>query len=95
MSVMHILSGIFIGLVVGRVFGTFTLRKIKGGRYTFMGAGIAGAFIADLTFKFLLSKHLVSGFWYKESVIVFEMIGGAIVACYLVNLLGKKESLYF
>ena len=95
MSLMHILVGIFIGLLVGTIFSRFTLRKMLGGKYTYMGAGAIGSLLADLTFKFLLSKRLVSGFWYKEEIIIFEMIGGAIVACYLVNLLGKKESIDF
>ena len=95
MSVMHILGGIFIGLLVGKVFSAFTLRKIKGGKYTFMGVGIVGAFIADLSFRFLHSRALVSSFYYQETSIIFEMIIGAIGACYLVNLFGKKESIYF
>ena len=94
MSIMHILGGIFIGALVGRIFSAFTLRKVKGGKYTFMLVGIAGAFIADFTFMYL-NNRLVSSFFYQRSTIIFEMIGGAIVACYLVNLLGKKESIYF
>lgn len=93
MSIMHILAGAFIGLLIGRIFGAFTLRKVKGGKYAFMGAGVAGSFIADLTFKYLLIKRFVSGFWYKEEIIVLEMIGGAILACYLLSLLGRKESI--
>ena len=95
MSIMHILGGIFIGMLVGKVFAAFTLRKVRGGKYTFMGAGTAGSFAADLTFRFLHSKALVSSFYYQELVIIFEMIAGAIVACYLFNLFGKKESIYF
>ena len=95
MSVMHILGGIFIGVLVGKIFSAFTLRKLKGGKYSFMGAGIVGSFGADLIFRFLHDHHLVSSFFYIKFVIIFEMIGGAIVACYLVNLLGKKESIYF
>ena len=95
MSFMHILGGILVGMLVGRIFSAFTLREVKGGKYTFMGVGVAGSLIADLTFRFLHSKHLVSDFYYDEFVIIFEMIGGAIVACYLVNRLGKKESIYF
>ncbi|MBW1723175.1 MAG: hypothetical protein JRJ78_14105, partial [Deltaproteobacteria bacterium] len=49
----------------------------------------------DLLFRLLHEHHLVSSFWYQEQVIIFEMIGGAIAACYLANLLGKKESIYF
>ena len=95
MSVMHILGGMFIGVIVGKIFSAFTLRKVKGGKYTFMGVGIAGSLIGDLIFRILHSKGLVSSFYYQEFVIIFEMIGGAIGACYLVNLLGKKESIYF
>ena len=95
MSVMHILSGIFIGMLVGKIFSAFTLRKVKGGKYTFMSVGIAGSLIGDLIFNFLHSKGIVSSFYYQEFIILFEMIGGAIGACYLVNLLGRKESIYF
>jgi uncharacterized membrane protein YeaQ/YmgE (transglycosylase-associated protein family) len=95
MSVMHILGGVFIGMLVGKIFSVFTLRKLKGGKYSFMAAGVAGSFIGDLTFWFLHNRDLVSSFYYQESVIIFEMICGAIIACYLVNHLGKKESIYF
>ena len=95
MSVMHIFGGIFIGMLVGKIFSAFTLRKLKGGKYTFMGAGIVGSFLTDLLFRFLHDQELVSAFYYQEVVIIFEMIGGAIVACYLANLFGKKESIYF
>ncbi|MBW2304572.1 MAG: hypothetical protein JRF57_12785 [Deltaproteobacteria bacterium] len=95
MGFMHILGGFFIGILVGRIFSAFTLRKLKGGKYTFMGVGTAGAFLCDLLFRFLHERHIVSSFWYREEVIIFEMIGGAIAACYLANLLGKKESIYF
>ena len=95
MGFMHILGGIFIGVLVGKIFSAFTLRKLKGGKYTFFGAGIAGSFAADLLFRFLHKHDLVSSFFYQEFVIIFEMIGGAIAACYLINLLGKKESIYF
>ena len=95
MSVMHILGGIVIGVLVGKIFSAFSLRKVKGGKYSFMAAGVAGALIADLIFRFLHSNNLISSFYYQEFVIIFEMIGGAIGACYLANLLGKKESIYF
>jgi len=95
MGVMHILGGIVIGLLVGKVFSAFTLRKLKGGKYAFMGAGIAGAFIADLIFRFLHSRGLVSSFFYQESVVIFEMLGGAIALCYVINLFGKRESIYY
>ena len=95
MSFMHILGGIFIGILCGKIFSAFTLRKVKGGKYTFMGVGIAGSFIADFLFCFLNDYQIVSSFFYQEHVIIFEMICGAIGACYLVNLLGKKESIYF
>ena len=95
MSIMHILGGIVVGLIVGKVFSVFTLRKLKGGKYTFMAVGVAGSFLMDLFFWFLHSKNLISSFYYQEFVIIFEMIVGAIGACYLVNLLGKKESIYF
>ncbi|MBW2017082.1 MAG: hypothetical protein JRF57_12775 [Deltaproteobacteria bacterium] len=78
-----------------RFLSAFTLRKLKGGKYTFMAVGIAGDFLCDLLFRLLHEHHLVSSFWYQEQVIIFEMIGGAIAACYLANLLGKKESIYF
>lgn len=95
MSIMHILGGIFVGLLVGKVFSAFTLRKLKGGKYIFMGTGVVGSLGADLIFWFLHSRRLVSSFYYGEFVIILEMIVGAICACYLVNLLGKKESIYF
>ena len=95
MSIMHILGGMFIGVLVGKIFSTFTLRKVKGGKYTFMIVGIAGSLIADLLFRILHGKGLISSFYYQEVVIIVEMIVGAIVACYLTNLLGKKESIYF
>lgn len=95
MSFMHIIGGIFIGGLVGKVFSAFTLRRLKGGKYSFMGAGIIGAFAGDLIFRYLHSMQLVSSFWYQEYIIIFEMIGGAVAACYLANLLGKKESIYF
>ena len=95
MSIMHFLGGIFVGLLVGKVFSTFTLRKIKGGKYTFMAAGVVGSLLVDLFFQFLHSRALVSDFYYGEFVIILEMIVGAFCACYLVNLLGKKEAIYF
>ena len=95
MSVMHIVGNIFIGLLVGKVFSAFTLRKVKGGKFTFMGAGIAGAFAADLAFSFFHGKGLISSFYYQEFVIIFEMLCGAVGACYLANLTGRKESIYF
>lgn len=95
MGVMHILGGIFIGILIGKIFSAFTLRRLKGGKYSFMGAGVAGAFIGDLIFRFLHSRQWVSSFWYQEHIIIFEMIGGAIALCYLINMLGKKESIYF
>ncbi len=95
MSIMHFLGGIFVGLLVGKVFSAFTLRELKGGKYTFMAAGVVGSLLVDLFFRFLHSRAIVSDFYYGEFVIIFEMIVGALCACYLVNLLGKKESIYF
>lgn len=95
MSVMHMIAGIVIGVIIGRVYGAFSLKKIFGGKYTFMGAGFIGSFGADLTFKYLLSKRLVTGFWYKEEIIVIEMIVGAVLACYLVSFLDRKKPVVF
>jgi len=94
-SIMHILGGIVIGLVVGKLFATFTLRKVKGGKYTFMGVGIIGSLLSDLTFKFLVKHDLVSKFFYRQTTIIFEMIAGAAVACYVLHLFGKKEHIDF
>jgi len=94
-SIPHILGGIVIGLVVGKFFATFTLRKVKGGKYTFMGVGIIGSLLSDLTFKFLVRHDLVSKFFYRQTSIIFEMIAGAAVACYVLHLFGKKEHIDF
>lgn len=95
MSVMHIIAGVLIGIIIGRVYGAFSLKRVIGGKYTFMGAGLIGSFAADLTFKYLLGKRLVSGFWYKEEIIVIEMIVGAALACYLVGFLDRKKPVVF
>jgi len=95
MSVMHILGGILIGLAVGKLFSTFTLRKVKGGKYTYMLVGIIGSFLCDLAFKFLFEHDLVTSFFYKQTTIIFEMIAGASIACYILNLFGKKETIQF
>jgi uncharacterized membrane protein YeaQ/YmgE (transglycosylase-associated protein family) len=92
---MHILGGVFVGLITGRIFSMFTLRKVKGGKLTFMGVGVAGSLGADLFFKILYENGLVSNFFYGETTIIVEMIVGAVIACYLVNLLGKKEEITF
>ena len=93
MSVMHILGGIFIGLVMGRLFSMFTLRKIKGGKITFMLTGVLGAFLSDFFFRVLFKNNLINAFFYKEFSIIAEMVVGALVVCYLMNLFGKKENL--
>ena len=95
MSIMHILGSIFIGVVIGKLFATFTLRKVKGGQYTFMGVGILGSILSDLAFKVLYEHNLVSNFFYKETTIIFEMVVGAVIACYILNLFGKKEIIKF
>ena len=95
MSFMHILGGIVIGALIGRVFSIFTLRKVKGGKYTFSAVGVAGSLICDLCFKFLYGHGFVSSFYYKEVTIIFEMIGGALVACYILNYFGKKQAISF
>lgn len=95
MSVMHILGGLFIGIVVGRIFSMFTLRKLKGGKLTFMLVGVIGSIGADLVFRTLYYNDLVSNFFYAETTIIVEMIFGAVIACYLVNLLGRKEKITF
>jgi len=90
---MHIMGGVIIGLIIGKLFATFTLRKVKGGKYTFMGAGVFGSLASDLTFKFLFDQELVSNFFYRQTTIIFEMIVGASVACYILHRLGKKEKI--
>jgi uncharacterized membrane protein YeaQ/YmgE (transglycosylase-associated protein family) len=95
MSVMHILGGVFVGLLTGRIFGMFTLRKVKGGKLTFMAVGVAGSLGADLLFKILYDHDLVSNFFYAETTIIVEMVIGAVIACYAVNLLGKNEEITF
>ena len=69
MSVMHILGAIFIGIVVGRLFSTFTLRKIKGGKYAFMCVGIIGAVVGDVIFRILYEHDLVSKFFLEHITI--------------------------
>lgn len=91
MSPMHILGAIVVGVVIGKLFATFTLRKVRGGKYTFMAFGAAGSLIGDLLFRVLYEHELVSSFFYARTTIIFEMIAGAGVACYLLNLFGKKE----
>ncbi len=95
MSVMHILGGVLIGLITGRVFSLFSLRKVKGGKLTFMAVGVVGSVGADLVFKVLYEKGLVSNFFWAETTIIIEMVAGAVTACYLLNLLGKKEEITF
>jgi uncharacterized membrane protein YeaQ/YmgE (transglycosylase-associated protein family) len=90
---MHILGGLLIGLVVGRGFSLFTLRKLKGGKYTFMVVGMVGSIGTDLIFKTLYERNLVSSFFYTETSIIVEMVVGALAACYLVNLLGRQEQI--
>jgi uncharacterized membrane protein YeaQ/YmgE (transglycosylase-associated protein family) len=92
---MHILGGVFVGLVVGRLFSMFTLRKLKGGKIAFMAVGVLGSIGTDLFFKVLYENELVSNFFYRETTIIVEMVCGAILACYLANLLGKKEEITF
>jgi len=94
-SFMHVLGGIVIGLIVGRLFSIFTLRKVKGGKYTFMVAGVFGSLGGDAFFRILHVLGFVSNFYYKEVTIIFEMIGGACIASYLLSLLGKKEVIKF
>lgn len=93
MSVMHILGSLLIGLVVGRGFSLFTLRKLKGGKYTFMAVGMVGSIGTDVAFKVLYEQDLVSSFFYTETSIIVEMVIGAFAACYLVNLLGRREEI--
>jgi uncharacterized membrane protein YeaQ/YmgE (transglycosylase-associated protein family) len=95
MSFMHILGIILIGSILGRIFAVFTLRKIKGGKYTFMVTGIAGALLFDLLFKTLYERKIISSFFYQEATIIFELIAGALIACYILNLFGKKEKITF
>jgi uncharacterized membrane protein YeaQ/YmgE (transglycosylase-associated protein family) len=92
---MHILGGVIIGLIVGRLFATFTLRKVRGGRYSFMGVGVIGSLASDLAFKYLYEQGWVSNFFYRETTIIFEMLAGAAVVCYLLNLFGEKEIISF
>lgn len=94
-SVMHIIGGILIGIIVGRAFAMFTLRKIRGGKYTFMVVGVIGSILCDLVFKFLFENDLVSGFFYKQTTIMVEMVVGAAIACYVLNRFGKKERIEF
>jgi len=95
MSIMHIAGGIIIGIVIGRLFSIFTLREIKGGKYTYMLVGIIGSIVSDLIFRFLWSNDLVSSFFYKQYVIIFEMIIGSFALCYLVSKLGTRKSVDF
>jgi uncharacterized membrane protein YeaQ/YmgE (transglycosylase-associated protein family) len=95
MSFMHILGGILVGIVVGRIFATFTLRKIKWKKFLFMAVGILGSLVCDIIFKTLYEHDLVSNFFYRETTIIIEMIAGASIACYLLNLFGKKEKIKF
>mgnify|MGYP006283281193 FL=1 len=93
MSFMHILGGVVIGLVVGRVFSLFSLKRICAKKYLFMLAGGIGSLSCDLLVKFLYENEYVSEFFYRQTTIVFEMIFGAAVACYILNLLGKREEI--
>jgi len=93
MSFMHIAGGVVIGLVVGRVFSLFSLKVIWAKKYLFMLAGVVGSFSCDLLVKFLYENEYVSEFFYRQTTIVFEMILGAVVACYVLNLLGKHEEI--
>ncbi len=93
MSVMHIAGGIIIGLLVGRIFSLFSLRIVKGGKYTFMLGGVFGSLAADLTFYMLYNYEYVSSFFYKQAVIVFEMFFGALLVCYLINKFGSKRDI--
>lgn len=93
MSFMHIAGGIVIGLVVGRVFSLFSLKVIRAKKYLFMLAGVVGSLSCDLLVKYLYENDYVSSFFYKQTTIVFEMIIGAVVACYILNLFGKHEDI--
>lgn len=93
MSFMHIAGGIVIGLIVGRVFSLFSLKVIRAKKYLFMLAGVAGSLSCDLAAKYLYENGYVSGFFYKQTTIVFEMIFGAVVACYILNYFGKDEEI--
>ena len=73
MSFMHIMGGILIGLLVGKLFSIFSLRKVKGGKYSFMAVGAIGSLLSDLVFKFLYEHGLVSNFFYRETTIVMEI----------------------
>ena len=78
-----------------QVFSLFTLRKVKGGKFTFMAVGVIGSIGTDLLFKALYEHRLVSSFYYSETSIIVEMVVGAMAACYIVNRLGKKEEIAF
>ena len=92
-SFMHILGGVVIGLVVGKLFATFSLRKVEGGKYTFMAVGIIGSLLGDALFLVLYEYEIVSEFFYKQTTIIFEMIAGASVACYILHSIGKREQI--
>jgi len=94
-SYMHILGGIILGAVTGKIFATFTLRKLKWKKIAFILIGICGSLMSDLIFRFLYKEEFVSNFFYKETTIVFEMIVGAFIACYILNLFSKKEIISF
>lgn len=92
-SIMHIAGGILIGLLVGRVYSLFSLRIVKGGKYTFMLGGVFGSFAADMVFYLLWSHDYVSSFFYKQHIIALEMMAGALIVCYLIGKLGKKKDI--
>lgn len=95
MSIMHIAGGVVIGMLVGRLFSMFSLRTVKGGKYTYMLAGVVGSIAADLVFKLLYNRGYVSAFFYDQHIIVFEMIFGAMVGSYLLSRLGSKKDIGF
>ena len=91
MSVMHILGSLLIGLVIGKLFATLTIRDVWGGRYSFMAVGIIGSILGDVLFRILFEYDLVSKFFQKQVAIMIEMGGGAFVACYILSLFGRKR----
>jgi uncharacterized membrane protein YeaQ/YmgE (transglycosylase-associated protein family) len=84
-SLLHILSILGIGFVVGVVADIVTLQRVPGGLWGFVGAGCAGAFLSDCLFRFLVVHGLMRYFFYSRGIIVLEQLVGAIFVVTIFN----------
>lgn len=85
MSILHILSIIFIGLIIGCLFDVLTLQRVPGGLFSFIFLGMGGAFLSDIILRYCVENRILPHFLCSKPSIVIEQIIGATLILYLFN----------